>query len=256
MRASLELSITCMAALALVCHGESSPVIRETMTTRAFVQKSGEQEGSSRSEIRHAPGRVRFTEARTTAKGRSQRVDVVFDPQTLQPLAWTRFLGEGADEIRTELHITNGQIEARTYSREKVMTVSSLAVPDSPWCVAPLVRFQAARFVAGSGTVSRVRNIAVTEDGTLKVAEMEFHDLGPVTVNVPAGEFRCRRLRLSPQSVLASALVPAGELFISEDGAHPMVKTVLPPSPLSSAIVTELESYAVETNELDAIGSR
>ena len=218
------------------------------MTTRAFVQKSGEEEGSSQSDLIYEQGRVRLAEVRTPTKGRVQRVDVVFDPETLHPISWIRRIGDGADEIRTELQLAKGQIEARTLKGGKITKVSTVAVPEPPWCVAPLVKFQAALCVAASGTIRHIRTVAVREDGSLKLAEMKVEYLGLATVTVPAGEFRCHHLRLTPQSKLMTALVPDGAIFLGEDGTHPMVKTILPATPLSSAIVTELQSYTVQTN--------
>ncbi|MFH0908599.1 MAG: hypothetical protein V1929_07545 [bacterium] len=111
------------------------------MQTRAFVQQSGENEGSSQGELYREPGRAQLVGVRTTAKDKTEHLDVVSDPETLQPVFWTRRIGNGASAIRTEMHIANGKIEARTYEGDKVRNVSTLAVPAAPWCVAPLIRF-------------------------------------------------------------------------------------------------------------------
>jgi hypothetical protein len=127
-----------------------------------------------------------------------------------------------------------------------VKNTESVKVPPSPWCLAPLIKFQAALCVASNVPMGIFRNISVGTDGGLKVVEVKIEDLGSTNVTVPAGSFPCRRLRLSPESALMSALMPPGEMFIAESGLHPMVKTVLSATRLGPTIVTELESYKTE----------
>ncbi|HEY8241685.1 MAG TPA: hypothetical protein VIH35_09570 [Kiritimatiellia bacterium] len=217
------------------------------MTTRAYTESSGANQGTSTVLVERTPGSIRLVEERKQADGAIQQFDVTFDPATLQPSSWTRVSRKDDFEESTVISITNGKVVARTYDAGgKEKKVSSIAVPDAPWCIAPLTKFHAALCVASNAPMGIFRNVSVAPDGALKVAEVAVAELGSTTVIVSAGEFKCRQLKLSPQSALVAALMPPAEMFIGEDAPHPMVKTVLSPTRFSSTIATELEAYTVE----------
>ena len=218
----------------------------ETMRMRAYIQGVDEAQGSTEITIRRTAGQVHLTEERQTSKGEQQRYDVTFAGDTLRPVAWTRTSTSGTTTSVTQLLIVGDQLKASTRTGSGPATTSALRIPGEPWCVAPLMKFFAARCVASGTDKTVLHHVNVPPDGELKVTDVDIADLGIERVATPAGEFQCHRIRFSPRSVMMSALVPPAELFIGTDSTHPLVKMVLSPTRVSSPIVTELEEYQLE----------
>ncbi len=232
------LCATCRAA-------DAGAVTVETLAYRVAEEGSGAEQGSMSSEIRREPGRVHVTEDRKQ-KGSPQKFDVTFDAATLQPVSWTRITGEGDAATRTEVRVADGKIESKTYAGETLKNSASVAMPASPFCIAPMFKFSLAQMLDKNSLPSALHNVNVTSDGSLKVADGKVEDLGKESVTTPAGKFECRHLRVTAKSAMISALMPPLEMYLAADGTHPMVKLVMAPSRMSANIVTELQAYKVE----------
>lgn len=234
-----------LLASVLLASAASAERVREVMTSQA-TSAGGKKEGTLQTEITREGGKARFVEERTSPKGPKMSFDVTFDEATLVPAAWKRIVGEGAAAKRTEVKVADGRIEARLYAGDALVKTSTMDVPAGPYCVPPMVRFMLAKFVASNAIPRSFKSVGVAEDGSLKVAEAKLEDLGRETVKTAAGEFTCRRLKITAKSMWLSAVVPPMELFIAETGTHPQVRMAVAKSTMNEAVTTDLESYRLE----------
>jgi hypothetical protein len=215
----------------------------EEISFLAKYEGSQEKQGASHNIITREAGKVHFIEEReATSYGKSARFDIVFDPVTLLPSSWTRIVGGSNSTVKTEVKVAGGKIESKVFTGDTVTHTSSIDVPATAFCLPPMLRYQIAKLVDVNTFPASFLNVSVAEDGSMKAIEVKVEDMGTTKVDVPAGSFQCRHLKVAAKSSMVSALVPPGDLFLTVEPPHMMIKMTMSPSRFSSTIVTEMQS--------------
>ena len=214
----------------------------ERLAFRTIRERDGVVQAESSLEMWEEGGRVCLVEEHAFSNGTRSVSRVEVDPDSLQPLAWERSHTNGSGTVVVALRLLDGRIETATTAGDGAPQRRSIPVPEAPYAIVPLIKLHLARAVETGIIPGLMRQVLVLPDGSMQVVESRVKDLGESTVEVPAGRYRCRHLRVGAASKLTAGLVPPADLYVAVDKPHPVVKTTARKNRFSTAMVNELVS--------------
>jgi len=225
---------------AMPCRADTSPLFQKTFLQYTLNdKKTGEQKGEVRIQITQKGKTQEWLEVRKFNEDETDTFLVIFDPQTLLPVNYTRET-EGLNGSRIlELTLDGRELTATITDIKGKTSTQSLRLPEGSFVIEPFMKYYLTRLVDTPSRKGNFISIGLLND-KIKAFPIKWEIVGNATIETPAGKFDCLDIVVSSPSWYLKLINKGTHVLLDASGDHQIIRTPARKSLLSEELVMVL----------------